>query len=283
MPEVNTFNMSTHTPMKLSCLFISALFLHCSMAGFISIFSPTPSIAQNLSQSPTKPFLGSVNLSTKTAVLSVGRKGAPFPDYKEARLRYPIASGLKDAAVLQKVQNAISLKQVLGKSLAEMQQEYPINHWLTEVIYTVNYNRNGILDLTYQVSGAGAYSDTYEKYVSVNLKTGQKLRAKDLFKPSAMGTIAQSVDKLMQREIQKKREEAGWRAPEFRTEFFENHQFQSKHLDTFSISEKGITFHYDFGFPHVAKAVEPSGTYLLSYAQLAPHLKVEGILGFMRR
>jgi hypothetical protein len=269
---------SLASTMKTFRLF-SALLLSGAVAGLIlSTSVATRSPAQSFSLAQTNKLLGSVDLKTKTAILRVTKAGKSD---KEARIRYPVVSGLSDATLLQKVQDAISLKKVIGQSLAEMEQEYQTNHWLSDVDYTVNYNRNHILDLTYSVAGVGAYPDGFEKYVSIDLKTGKRLKAKDLFKADTLAKIVQIVDQMRQREVQKKIVEAGWREPALRTEFFTDHQFKAKNLDDFTIADKGITFHYDFEFPHVVKAVEPSGEYFLPYTQLTRYLRQDGALGFI--
>lgn len=267
--------------MKLSHLVPLGVFLQCFGVGVAhNPLLPSSAFAEQVLQTRQNKRFGSVTIQSKTALLHFGKKGVA-PDYKEALIRYPVVTGLKDPVLLGKVQAAVSLKQVLGQSLAQMQQEYLDNHWLSEVGYTVNYNQNNILDLTYAISGVGAYPDEYEKHVSVDLKTGKILRSRDLFKAEALGAIAQAVDQMMQREIQEKIAEFRQQEPDLDSTLFANHRFQQKHLDDFSISKAGVTFHYSFGFPHVVKAAEPSGAYLIPYAKLRPYVRPDGALGFL--
>ena len=208
--------------MKLSSLFLSVICLQCCFAAIaLTPLLPSSVLAEvGLSQPKIKAPSDSVNLQSKTAVLRFGKKGAAFPDYKEAIIRYPVASGLTNAAILKQVQVAISLKQVLGQSLEEMRQEYVENQWLTEVEYAVNYNRNNILDLTYAVSGVGAYPSGFEKWVSVDLKTGKRLRVKDLFKAEGLGAIAQTIDQKMQQNIRQKIAEVRQQEPDLGLDVF---------------------------------------------------------------
>jgi hypothetical protein len=55
--------------------------------------------------------------------------------------------------------------------------------------------------------------------------------------------------------------------------------FRTEDLDQFVVSDAGLTFLYDAGFPHVIQAIEPEGEYFFSYAQLAPHIRRDGPLG----
>ena len=49
-------------------------------------------------------------------------------------------------------------------------------------------------------------------------------------------------------------------------------------LDEFSISDKGVTFLYDYGFPHAIQALEPDGRYFFTWAQMKQHIKRGGLL-----
>ncbi|MCI0524896.1 MAG: hypothetical protein L0Y75_06490 [Acidobacteria bacterium] len=56
-----------------------------------------------------------------------------------------------------------------------------------------------------------------------------------------------------------------------------------ENLDDFSVNITGVTFLYDFGFPHVVKALEPSGRYFFSYEGLKQYIKRDGLLGVFIR
>ncbi len=51
-----------------------------------------------------------------------------------------------------------------------------------------------------------------------------------------------------------------------------------KNLDGFSISSEGVTFIYDYGYPHVIKAIEPYGEFLLKWQELKPFIRPDGLL-----
>lgn len=244
----------------------------------LNLLPSSSALAEGLPQTIVSRLAGSVILETKTAILPHGKKGEAYPYYKEAIIRYPVVTGLKDPTVRQNVQTAISLKRVVGHTIAEMDEEY--GGWLSEIGYIVNYNQHNVLDLTYSIAGVGAYPSTFEKRVSVNLLTGKVLRAGDLFKADALGAIAQVVNQMMQKEMQKKIAEFRNEDPTLASANFADHRFQVKNLDNFSIGKEGVTFHYNFEFPHAIKAAEPSGAYLLSYDQLIRYIRKDGALGF---
>ena len=59
-------------------------------------------------------------------------------------------------------------------------------------------------------------------------------------------------------------------------------KFEVKNLDEFSVSDKGVTFLYDAGFPHASRALQPAGEYFFSYAELLPYIKRNGPLGNLK-
>ena len=52
--------------------------------------------------------------------------------------------------------------------------------------------------------------------------------------------------------------------------------FEISKLDQFSISDKGVTFLYDYGFGHAYKALEPEGRYFFTWAEMRPYVKKRG-------
>ena len=56
-------------------------------------------------------------------------------------------------------------------------------------------------------------------------------------------------------------------------------EFKLSDIDDFSISDKGVAFLYDAGYPHAIRAFEPEGRYFFSYAELKPFITREGPLG----
>lgn len=242
-----------------------------------SVITSADITIDRLALSPKPPTNDRVLIEPKTVTFTRGKKGQDYPDYKEAVIKYPQVAGLTDQTVLQKVQTAISLKSVIGQSLDELRTEFVESWWLSEIDYTVNYNQNALLDLTFTISGVGAYPSTYEKHRLVSLKTGKVLKASDVFKKEAFGTIAVMVNKAMQAEVKAAIETSDKEGADIRDRLA-NRRFQIKHLNYFSIDDKGITFLYDFDFPHVIKALEPSGRYFFSYDQLKAYIKTDGAL-----
>lgn len=265
--------------MKLPHFILSVLLFQSFVVGIptdrslAALNSPRSNRIALTSQASTR-----VTLTTKTVRWYSGKKSAGFPEYRETIVRYPIVTGLQDPTVLKKVETAIGLKAIVGQSLTELQQDR--RPWLTDLGYKINYNQNSILNLTYTISGMGAYPSTSEKRVSIDLISGNILRSKDLFKTDSNVALAQSIDKMMQQEIQAKIIEVRKDIPDLKPDIFTKHRFKPKDLNDFTIGKKGVTFHYHFDFIHAIKAAEPSGAYFMSYETLNRYIRPDGAISF---
>ncbi|MFN2454589.1 MAG: hypothetical protein ABR577_10255 [Pyrinomonadaceae bacterium] len=203
-----------------------------------------------------------------------------FPERKSAVVNYPVIKGLGNSLALNKIRSAIRLKNIFDTSLAE----YKEDAWLTSFDYTVNYNKNFILDLTFKQEGVGAYPDEQTKHFAFNLNSGEIIKAKDVFKQTSLELLAGIVNDKLQAEVRriiKESEQSSEFSAEEKKQLpeeFKGVKFEVNNLDDFSVGDKGITFLYDAGFPHAIKAIQPEGRYLFSYAELAPHIKQSGLL-----
>ena len=218
----------------------------------------------------------------RIVIVRKGQFVRDFPERRRAIINYPvIKGGLTSPLVLRKVRSLLQFKNIFDTSLAE----YRADTWLSEFDYQVNYNENFILDITFTQEGVGAYPDSQSKHFAINLRNGELIRARDVFKPAAIETLLGLVNRKLQDEIQESRQalaEQPETSAEERQRFeelFAGLKFAPENLDEFSINNKGITFLYDAGFPHAIQALEPVGQYFFSYDELRPYFKPEGQLG----
>jgi len=217
-------------------------------------------------------FSQSVTVTTKKVIY---KRPKPLMDFKKSfSLLRPRVRGANPATA-KKIETAISYEKVFDFNLKEEINEI---QWLEEASYAVDYNKNGILAVTVTMMGTGAYPSEASQPVVVNLKTGGRVTAKDVFvKLSALaakGKQKQAAEiKRSIAEIKKENPEEG--NPE---QLFENSDFTVENLDRFSVSDKGVTFWYEYGFPHVIQAWQPEGRYFFSWAQLKTFIRRGGLL-----
>jgi len=223
-----------------------------------------------------------VIIQPRTVVLvRSGKISRDFPERKRATVRYPIVRGLSDAAMLQRVRDTLAIKNVFGSTLEEYRQDA----WLSEFDYKVNYNKNFLLDIEFSQTGMGAYPDTQTKHFLVSLKSGMIVKAADAFKKASLATLAEMADRKLKTEVREIVKEVGSdkesdaESKRSLQEQLGQLTFAAENLDELQVSDRGITFLYDAGFPHVIQALQPNGRYFFSYAELRAHIRPDGPLG----
>ena len=204
-----------------------------------------------------------------------------FPNRKTAVVIYPVVRGLGDPAILKRVRSILSFKNIFDYSL----DEYREDPWLTEFTYVVNYNRNGVFDITFTQSGAAAYPDTQTRHFAIDLGRGQVIKASDVFISEKLGSLAPLVDRKLQTElaqiIKRLQNDSELQASEAKSiaEAMGDMKFTIENINDFSIGAGGVTFLYDAGFPHAFRAFEPEGKYRFTYSELKPYINPAGLLG----
>lgn len=203
------------------------------------------------------------------------RRPKPEQDFKKTFvITYPQVRAATPA-LSRKIESTISFARNNNLNLKEELGEY---QWLESADYVVNYNKNNLLDITLSSEGSGAYPSTFNKTVVVNLKTGNRLRPVDVF--TNLAALAAEARKKQLTEI--KTAQAEYKndsdAADFDgEEYFRKSNFTVKDLSEFSVSDQGVTFLYDYGFPHVVLALQPEGRYFFTWAQMKPYIKRNGL------
>jgi hypothetical protein len=145
------------------------------------------------------------------------------------------------------------------------------------------YNKNGILCVALSINGSGAYPDGSTKHIAINSRTGTKLAPTAVF--VNLNGLAAMVTKDQQRAKQEglrsiRKQEPDIEDPEL---LFGDKTFTVEDLNGFSVGSKGITFHYDWDFPHVAQALEPPNEFAYTWNRIRPYLKPGGLLEAIAR
>lgn len=204
------------------------------------------------------------------------RRPKPMMDFKKTfTVTRPIVKA-STPALSKKIQAAISYEKVSDLNIKEEINEI---QWLEEATYKVTYNKNGILDITLSVTGTGAYPSTYNRTVLINTATGSRITAKDVF--TDLAGLAAKGKKAQEAEIARSVAEIKKDEPDLEDPkgMFESSDFTVENLDTFSVNDRGVTFLYDYGFPHVALALQPPGEYFFTWKELKRHVKPAGLFG----
>ena len=203
------------------------------------------------------------------------RRPKPIDEYKKTfKVTYPKVSGLT-AILSKKVESTISYEKAADLNVKE---ELGDIQWVEEATYKVNYNKNGILDITLSVSGSGAYPSSYDRTVVVDIATGNRVRPADVF--VNLSGLAAKCRRIQQTEVKRsladiKKNEPDAEDPE---SLFAEAKFTTENLKEFTVSDRGVAFLYDYGFPHVLQGLQPDGRYFIPWNEMKPYIKPGGLL-----
>ncbi len=205
------------------------------------------------------------------------KRPKPMSEYKKSfEINYPKIKAATPA-LSKKIEAAVSYQNVLGLKLNDELRTY---QWLETAEYEVLYNKNGIMSISLFMEGSAAYPSSTTKFVVVDLRTGMRVTPSTAF-ANATGLTA-LVKKAKNVEVAqaiieiKKDKENNEEHPE--DLFKESAQYHPVKLDQFTVSDKGITFHHDYGFAHVIQALQPSGEFFFTWTQLKPFIKAGSLL-----
>lgn len=215
----------------------------------------------------------SVVLTAKTTTYT---RPKPMGDHKKTfKVTRPIVKAATPA-LSKKIAAAISFEKV---SEINIKEELTEIQWLEEADFTEDYNKNGLLGVTLFVSGSGAYPSGYSRTVVIDTKTGNRVTPAMVF--TDLDGLAAKVKALQKKEIDESIVEIKKEDPETEdpAQLFENADFTSENLASFRIDDRGVTFIYEYGFPHVIQALEPGGKYFLAWADIKDHVKPAGLFG----
>jgi hypothetical protein len=248
--------------MKREILFLSALFLTMAGIGFgqKQMAAPSSAVAINSSK------------------VSYERKGKTVTEYKKKfEVNYPKFSNITNPRVKKNLEDTLSYWKNFEMNLEESLGEFT---WLDSFDYQVNYNKKSLLDIELIMEGSGAYPSGTVKTLVVNLNTGKRIYINEVF--TNLGQLIVKIDQAQKDEIKdhivklKKEYPEDFKSVE---NLFQNKRYTSNKLDEYSINDKGVTFLFDYGFPHAVQALEPDGRYFFTWAEMKPFIKPDGLLG----
>lgn len=218
-------------------------------------------------------FAQSVKITPKKVTY---KRPNPIADFEKTfTVTYPKVKA-STPALSRKIEKTISFEKVGNLNIEGEKTEI---QWLEEADYEVGYNKNGILSITLFVTGTGAYPSGFEKTVVVDLKTGNRVTPKEIF--INLGRLSAKAKNAQKAEVETslkeiKSDPANKNYLDFN--YFENTNFTVENLKEFAVSDKGITFIYDYGFAHAILALQPEGRYFFGWAELKPFIKRDGLL-----
>ena len=214
---------------------------------------------------------------TITGQKKVYTRVKPISGYKKTfTIRRPIAKA-STPALSRKISAAIDPVKVLDINIRE---ELTETQWLSEADFEEVFNKDGVLTMMLWMEGSAAYSDGMTKYVVVDLATGNRLTPPDVFSdlPGLLGAVKKKQDAEVAKAVKDIRAEPEFPKDQDPKDLFEYTNLEPKDLENFAVDMAGVTFFYDYGFPNALKALEPEGEFRLSWDDVRPFIKKDGLL-----
>jgi hypothetical protein len=222
------------------------------------------------------PAAGRATLTKRTLVINrTATVVKDSPGKARATLHYPVVSGLKDPAVLARLKKTLGIASVLRESVDQSTSDIAEDTWVDTVDYTVNCNRNNVLDVTFTVSGSGAYPDHQIIHRRLSLLTGMPIRTHDAFIATEIAALESRLNRMLRAEIADAKRGKDSSAV---ADALDLARFDRDNLDRFEVGVRGITFVYDYGLPHAQQALAPPGRFFLSYNALKRFIRSDGPL-----
>jgi hypothetical protein len=187
----------------------------------------------------------------------------------------------------EKIKEALSLEVLEGmgaEEIREWEAQTGICQGFCGHSFDTIYDRHCIFSIKRMAEYNGAYPTEVWTYHHFDKRTGNKLKATDLFIESKLDSIVAECNEAIAITIESDRKEV---AAEDLAEFDELIQsrppFTKENLNEFYISKYGITFVYDFEFPHVRWDLEPSGELFVLDETMRGWIKPNGPLAFLMK
>lgn len=220
-----------------------------------------------------------------TSKIVTYKRDKPFSDYKKSfTVNYPRVKA-STPTLSKKITTIISYERVF--SFFKLQDELNKSEWVDSADFEVIYNNNGVLCMSLSIDGSGAYPSGNTKFIVVNLKTGVRVWPGAVFtnQPGLlkMVTKAKNIEVSLAIADAKRIGENEATIEGIEMSFRESAKYHPIRLDQFSVSDKGITFHYDYEFAHVIQPFQPDGGFFFTWAQMKPYINRHGLLSKMLR
>ena len=176
-----------------------------------------------------------------------------------------------DPAVNARIAALLTPESLFGQSRDAIESD----GWADEIDFQAPYKQKGLLSLEVTMDGSAAYPDVLVVRRVIDLKTGA-LVGPETWDPAHTAALVASLDASLQERVKTARAEAGSDGPS--PEMFDGFSFKDSNLKDFSLGPSGVTFHFDFGFPHAMLAAEPDGNLLLTWAEAGAYLSADSPL-----
>jgi hypothetical protein len=206
-----------------------------------------------------------------------------YGNINNSRIIWPdIRSVNAEIIDIKAIETLLSYKAVIGETLEHTISNYEkCECGVIGVDYRINYDKNNVLDISFFIETIGAYPDSHYKHYQIDLARGELIKIDQIMNFDKLNELVALCDLKLQNNIRTNIKNLKQKDISLLPN--EEYSFKVENLDEFTINEKGITFYYNFGFPHVIKSLEPKSSIALSYEELNDFILENGYLKNMKK
>jgi hypothetical protein len=213
-------------------------------------------------------------------VVTKRRVEIPRAGHDSVVLDLPVVEGVKDVVIADKITAALAPEKLIGESLDDIRDEAKAvkagdpGLGVQNGGYEVTYDDHGVLQIDAFSEFWGAYPSGNEVRVLLDLKTGDPITGSTAFRAEKIPALVTRLDAMLKAEV---KASAAIKDPDF-SDLVRDAKFEATDLDGMGVSDKGVTFHHEYAFPHVALALQPAGDYFVAWSDLRDDLDPKGPL-----
>jgi hypothetical protein len=224
-----------------------------------------------------------------SAVVTLKKFTIKNKEGNEASFEYPLISGLPNQ-VADKINREISKTEVTEDNHKAIEKEFTeCSCGYVGSSYKINFNENHVLSLSLFIETMGAYPGGQTKNLNFNLLNGELIQISDLLKKDSLTSLANTLNPMLEDRLDEAKKAAddeegdsGDGGDDLMEEWSDGASFTKDNLNDFIIDKDGLTFYYDFAFPHAAEALEPDNSFKLTYSQLASYKNANSVIAELK-
>lgn len=196
-----------------------------------------------------------------------------------------------DAAVIEKIKEAISVGKITGMTdeeeqewLAKKEKLQPGETGIESYSVDTLFFQHCILSVDAFAESMGAYPDGWHTYLNFDMRTGDSLHLPDILNNATLPEFIRLANVKLERNIEDARKTlTGQDLETFNLAWDEREtgrKFTTDNIGQYLIKDNSLILIFPFEFPHVIRALEPDGHITFTAEELQPFLKKDGLLGY---
>jgi hypothetical protein len=186
--------------------------------------------------------------------------------------------------VTRRIEKLLEFSEITGFTIEQVDSQYnACECGLVGTDFSINYNSHGILDIAFQLVNYYSEEEYDVQFLTIDLHKGKVLKIEDLLLDTTFKSLAElctiKVNEAVRVALKEYKKSDEY--DEAMESFFGKYSFKPGNLESFSISKNQIVFTYDYAFPVYMEFYTPDKTISVSFEELKPFVRPDGMLGFL--